>query len=505
MKSKVLTLVLCVALCLFPAVFAQADETTENENTGIANAASESDNNGIKVSLDKKDRIVGDKLIFSIETGEDGAQYAAVTGCTVKEKKQCIIPEAVIFEGTRYEVLEIADKAFKGNTIQEITIPDGLKRIGNMAFFECEGLTSVVIPKKCDSIGYGAFMNCGSLANVDFNNTLCLEIGELAFAYTALTSVEMSDMTESLLDNCFVGCASLKTVYIGANCDNIGIGVFSDTPSMEKITKSKYNKRFKIIKGCIYTADGETLVSGAAAKGKLTLEKGVKNLCEYAFEGNSRIKTVTVPGTVKSVPEGCFMGCKALKKAVIKNGVKSVGLCSFGNDGKLATVSIPKSLKKIEGNPFTGCSKLNTITVSEKNAYFKVKEGVLCSADLKNIISAPTVSGSLDLWPECRKIEDYAFYENKGLEKITFNEGLKSVGYAAFYGCGSLQKVYFSSRNTVLCDNPKEYNDISGNVFFKCGEKLEISVPFSAEAGARGSLEDCIEENCDGEVMITQH
>lgn len=525
MKYRFFAVLLSVILCLSPISSAWADETpkkdeplieavettdsdgteSESSETSETDDAVLTDTNVISVSVDKKERISGNGLYFSIESSEDGGKYAAVTGRKVSDRKKIKIPEAIILEDIRYEVKAIADSAFAQTDISEVSIPDSIEKIGNMAFLGCEELTSVIIPRKCLSIGYAAFMNCSGLAEVDFNNTKCTEIGELAFANTALTDVELSDMTEILRDSCFSGCSSLKTVHIGANCESIGIGVFSGASSLEKITKSKYNKKFKIVKGCIYTRDGETLVSGAAAKGKLVLEKGVKTLYEYAFEGNSRIKTVTVPGTVKTIPEGCFMNCSALKKVTVKNGVKSLGLCSFGSDAKLTKVSLPKSLKKVEGNPFVDSSKLVTLTVSEKNKYLKVKDGVLYSADMKTLISAPGVSGSFSLPSECRKIADYAFYSNQGIEKVSFNAGLKSVGFAAFYGCGSLKSVYMASRDTVLCGNPEEYDSVSGMIFYMCNKNLEISVPFSVEAGAKGSLEENIENNCDTDVMITQH
>ena len=513
MKFKFLSLMLSILLCIMPAGTALADTSgddiaavdpellTVEENQEIT--VQENDNT-FTVKKDKKGRISGNGLLFSIMTDEEGKEYAAVTG-RKGSSTDISIPENILLEDVPYEVLEIADLAFPYTDIISVSIPETVESIGNMAFLGCSALTSVTIPKNCEYIGYGAFMDCVSLCTVDFNNSVCKLIGEFAFYDTALTEVEISDLTETLGDCCFSNCDYLKSFRIGASCENIGIGVFSYDYSLEKITKSKYNKKIKIVKGCIYSSDGKKLISGATAKGKLVLEKGLEEIYPFAFESNDKIKTVTVPGTVKVIPEGCFMLCSSLKKVTLKNGVKSLESGSFYANPKLTGVTVPKSVKKMIDNPFMDCAKLSNIVIAAKNKNFTVRDGIVMSKDLKTVISAPAVSGTLKLNSECRTIGNNAFAYNNSIEKIYFNEGLKSVGLAAFYCCSKLNYVYMPSRSVMLCEDLENNGAMSGLIFSNCGEQLEISVPFGVEAGAKGSLEDTIDDNCNGNIMVTQH
>ena len=48
--------------------------------------------------------------------------------------------------------------------LASITIPDGVTRIGEFAFF-CSGLTSVTIPASVTHIGEFAFSGCGALTS----------------------------------------------------------------------------------------------------------------------------------------------------------------------------------------------------------------------------------------------------------------------------------------------------------------------------------------------------
>jgi len=67
-------------------------------------------------------------------------------------------------------VVEISDSGFSSYTnLQSITIPVGVTRIGNYAFFYCNNLTRVVIPSGVTSIGNFAFQNCGNLNAVFYN------------------------------------------------------------------------------------------------------------------------------------------------------------------------------------------------------------------------------------------------------------------------------------------------------------------------------------------------
>ncbi len=70
------------------------------------------------------------------------------------------IPETVTYDGTTYTVTEI----------------------GDMAFYWCDGLTSVTIPNSVTTIGYGAFWGCTGLREVTIGNSVTM-IGDEAFGF----------------------------------------------------------------------------------------------------------------------------------------------------------------------------------------------------------------------------------------------------------------------------------------------------------------------------------
>ena len=60
-------------------------------------------------------------------------------------------------------------------------IPNSVTTIGNVAFFSCNNLTSVVIPNSVTTIGDSAFSDCNNLTSVVIPNSVTT-IGSYAFS-----------------------------------------------------------------------------------------------------------------------------------------------------------------------------------------------------------------------------------------------------------------------------------------------------------------------------------
>ena len=68
-------------------------------------------------------------------------------------------------------VTAIKDYAFAGFGGTGVTIPEGVKSIGNGAFYKCAHLSVITIPGSVTSIGKEAFFNCTALGEVVFGST----------------------------------------------------------------------------------------------------------------------------------------------------------------------------------------------------------------------------------------------------------------------------------------------------------------------------------------------
>ncbi len=122
------------------------------------------------------------------------------------------IPSSVTYSGTTYSVTSIGNYAFEEcSGLTSVTIPNSVTSIGSKAFNYC-GLTSVTIPNSVTSIGSRAFYYCG-LTSVTIPNSVT-SIGSGAFSLCrGLTSVTIGNSVTSIGSQAFNGCNYLKTVY----------------------------------------------------------------------------------------------------------------------------------------------------------------------------------------------------------------------------------------------------------------------------------------------------
>ena len=140
--------------------------------------------------------------------------------------------------------VEVGRNRSRGNITIPATITNGentytVTSIGNLAFSECPGLTSVYIPDSVTSIGIGAFVACSGLTSVDIPDGVT-SIGDYAFSWcSGLTSVTIPDGVTSIGDSAFWDCYSLKSItFEGINPPSFGPNVFYHCNALQTISLS---------------------------------------------------------------------------------------------------------------------------------------------------------------------------------------------------------------------------------------------------------------------------
>ncbi len=114
-------------------------------------------------------------------------------------------------------------------------IPNTITSIGNSAFYECSGLTSITIPNSVTSIGNYAFLGCDGLTSVTIPNSVT-SIGGYAFEYCdGLTSITIGNSVTSIGDSAFESCSGLTSITIPDSVTSIEINAFSYCKKLTKI------------------------------------------------------------------------------------------------------------------------------------------------------------------------------------------------------------------------------------------------------------------------------
>ena len=123
------------------------------------------------------------------------------------------IPAAVVNGSKTYSVTSIGERAFADcSGLTSINISNSVTSIGEWAFPGCSGLTSITIPNSVTSIGEWAFQGCSGLTSITIPNSVT-SIGGSAFSgCSGLTSINIPNGVTSIVIGAFYGCTSLNSI-----------------------------------------------------------------------------------------------------------------------------------------------------------------------------------------------------------------------------------------------------------------------------------------------------
>lgn len=185
-----------------------------------------------------------DVALRILEIDADDEKAGAFLDSLVKMKKEFMIERGILvkYSGADDEltiplgVREIGEKAFCNNVdLKKIIVHDGVQSIGEEAFGGCSNLKEVVLPDKVHFIGYRAFANCEKLAKVNLPNSVKF-LGNYAFYHCeSLKDVHIPKNLPTIGKCTFCGCRSLTQVKIPRRIKGIGNSAFKDCVNLRHI------------------------------------------------------------------------------------------------------------------------------------------------------------------------------------------------------------------------------------------------------------------------------
>ena len=249
-------------------------------------------------------------------TGYNGSAANVTIPSTIYGNKVSAIGRYAFYENPNIKKVsmpnsvKIIDRgAFQycGN-LESVTMPTSLKEIGSGAFYETN-LKSVVLPTGLKYISNEAFKFCYNLKTVTLPNTV-ESLGDGCFgSCTSLQSISIPNSVKYMLWSTFDKCTSLKTVTIGSGVDTMTAhSVFWGCTSLESITVNSANKDFSSANGILYNKyKSEILLYPKNKKDTAyTVPSSIDTLCEMSANGNTYLKTVTIPSNIKDIGDYAF-------------------------------------------------------------------------------------------------------------------------------------------------------------------------------------------------------
>lgn len=465
-------------------------------------------------------------------------------------------------------VVSIGDGAFSGSgNLTKIRIPGSVTSVGSSIFMGCNGLTSagpiesgssiefgwtdripgntfagfrdvfkrVTIPSGITIIGENAFSQCSGLTSLDIPESV-LNIEEGAFdSCTGLTTVTVPGRITEIKENTFRGCSSLETVVIPSSVTSISSFAFGACYSLADVYYSGSRDMWNQISisnsgndQLLYSATihygkdlsgtcGENLTWTLSESGELRIS-GTGNMTNYSsytgedtpwYAYRDTITSVVLSTGVTGIGKLAFAFCRNMEDVTIPETVTSIGSMAFEWCSGLRSISIPNGVKTIGSTAFMGCSQITKLIIPanvESIAYDAFNN---CTG-IKN---AGPIGGDYDFeygWTET--IPTYPFRNFTSLESVVFPDSIKEIsGYAfpnsnlrlAFYegaleqwstvtigsGNGSLNNVKFRFYPNIL-SLPASLSMINEQAFMGVSMQ-QIVIPADVEYIGSKAFAEC--------------
>lgn len=194
-------------------------------------------------------------------------------------------------------VTAIGEYAFYDKKVQRVSLPDSVTKIGDSAFSRST-LTDINFPEGLQSIGNGAFQNTWiTEANIPYGVT---EIPSAVFFNSRLTKVTIPDTVTQIGESAF-GNTPLQNVEIPDSVTYAASSSFSGTSFLRSLIETNG--------GWLILSNG-LLVVYAGDDINVVIPDSVKRIGTKSFTLRSRMQSLTIPDTVKSIEEPIFINCK---------------------------------------------------------------------------------------------------------------------------------------------------------------------------------------------------
>lgn len=402
------------------------------------------------------------------------------------------------------KITAINYKAFK-NCIYlngKITLPETMVLIGQQAFQNCTGITSVYIPKSVTEIRPEAFSNTG-LTNVLLFNSEVLMSRYAFFNCRNLTNVFVpprpphtvmpgfppDDPTywtyPELYDNLSNGenFVFSKTNEGYSNTINFSYRVYFTPDSNNTITHEMVKEQNPAWDSVPFSAYIDDV---AGSHDRITIATG-------AFEGSSMTNLFIQGTTRKYIEQSAFKNCSKLVFVSLSDSVESIGEEAFTQCKSLITITIPSRLH-------TRCvplifSQEDVVGTTPDTSKFifdffcilsPSSNGILTSYDVNTQIgtsSGFTQGVSISFDSTVTIIENDAFNGNENIISLLIPPNVTSIGKYSFANCPNLTSVTYAPNSSLIF--------IDDYAFHNCVNLSSVQLPLSLETLGIGAFISC--------------
>lgn len=362
----------------------------------------------------------------------------------------------------------IGEYAFENCTgLTSISLGEKVTTVGAYAFTGCSNLESIIIPKNVTTIAAGAFtgmpvgVRCQvswpsplAIAAGTFSNAVAPEAGKAAgllfvpegtsAAYKAATGWDFFTLVH---EGTITDYAATLIEFKDKNVERLAVAAW-DTDGDNKLS---YNEAAAVTAlGTVFTDQPITTFN------ELEYFTSLTEIGNNAFR-NTGMTAVTIPAGSTRFGNSAFQGTalnnntfKSLTTLTTEIGDSAFAYTSF------TSMSISERITKIGVGAFKGCPKMTQITVVAENPNYTAKNGVLYDKSGTRLMQFPALSTvnkkvvtEFVIGDAVTSIDEDAFLYATNLTTVTIPESVAAIGANAFRACVKLDSVTVCSREPL--------------------------------------------------------
>ena len=269
-----------------------------------------------------------------------------------------VIRDGTIGEGAFYQC----------ENLDSLQIQDGVTDIEFVAFQWCKKLKKLTIPSSVSRVGKSAFSQCDGLDELDIAAKI---IDEYAFYYCMIPNIRLREGVESIGRSAFDFYHRLNvldTLFLPSTLSSLNLDSFSFTDFYHISFGVHDDNQFYSAEGGILFDKAKTALLSFPAKktGHYSIPNTVELIGNYAFAENG-LTSIEIPTSVKEIGDYAFGGSN-LRVVEIPESVTRAGSGFFSalfTSNAIEKISLPKTLKSIPEWAFSRCMELISVQISE--------------------------------------------------------------------------------------------------------------------------------------------
>lgn len=307
-------------------------------------------------------------------------------------------------------------------------------------------------------------------------------IGDYAFAYTAVTDVQLEEGIQEIGVSAFRLDFNLKHITIPASVTNMHH--YIDEETGELTYYEPFDGTFNLETISVAEGSPYKVVQGVLIGQTANEDDWIMLMCPDNLDGGNTT-AITKEGFPKNttiIGPTAFGGCRNLESIEVPDAITEIGGSSFMKCYSLKSFSVPGGVTKIQNGAFSGCSSLETFDL---NNVTELGDSVFTSAtatELDGSNHACDKLTTLDL-SKVKKIGASAFTRT-GLTSVEIAKDTE-IGYLAFWDCENLKSVEFEGDYTVIPYEKKGPTQGKTKVFINCpnletmtfADNSEVDIP----------------------------